>query len=125
MQTGTSYDGLSLERQNALAHAIQSNVPFESRPFAALGQRLGVSEADVLEQLDAWRGEAKLREISAILEGSALGYDSALVAGEVPVARLDEVAAIVNGHPTVTHNYLRNHPYNLWFTIAVPTEMGL
>jgi len=116
---------LPLERQNALAHAIQSNVPFVSRPFAAIGEALGVSEEAVLGQLSRWQSEGKLREVSAILEGSALGYDSALVAGRVPVDRLDEVAAIVNAHPTVTHNYLRNHDYNLWFTIAVPHEMGL
>ncbi len=125
MQTSTNETALSLEQENALAHAVQSNVPFVSRPFAELGKSLGITEREVLAQLERWRGEAKLREISAILEGSALGYDSALVAGQVPVERLDEVAEIVNGHPTVTHNYLRNHAYNLWFTIAVPHQMGL
>ncbi|MBI3204898.1 MAG: hypothetical protein HYZ29_25400 [Myxococcales bacterium] len=123
--TQQSAHGLSPEQQNALAHAIQSNVPFVSRPFSALGDALGLSEEAVLEQLCRWQSEGKLREISAILEGSALGYDSALVAGRVPAERLDEVAAIVNAHPTVTHNYLRNHEYNLWFTLAVPSEMGL
>lgn len=125
MQAVVTQVGLSLEQQNALAHAIQSNVPFVSRPFAELGARLGLAEREVLAQLERWASEGKLREISAILEGSALGYDSALVAGMVPPERLDAVAAIVNQHPTVTHNYLRNHEYNLWFTIAVPTQMGL
>lgn len=125
MQMSTNGAALSSEQENALAHAVQSNVPFANRPFAELGKGLGLTERDVLAQLERWRSEAKLREISAILEGSALGYDSALVAGQVPVERLDEVAEIVNGHPTVTHNYLRNHVYNLWFTIAVPRQMGL
>ncbi|GMV13543.1 MAG: hypothetical protein AMXMBFR56_17670 [Polyangiaceae bacterium] len=125
MQISTNATALSVEQENALAHAVQSNVPFVSRPFAELGKSLGITEREVLAQLERWRSEAKLREISAILEGSALGYDSALVAGQVPVERLDEVAEIVNGHPTVTHNYLRNHAYNLWFTIAVPHQMGL
>lgn len=111
--------------ENALARALQSNVPFVERPFSALGQRLGLSEREVLAAVRRWRDDGRLREISAILEGSALGYDSALVAGTVPAGRLDEVAAIVNGHPTVTHNYVRGHDYNLWFTIAVPFERGL
>lgn len=111
--------------ENALARALQTQVPFVERPFAALGEPLGLSEAEVLRVLRTWREDGRLREISAILEGSALGYDSALVAGKVPEARLDAVAEIVNGHPTVTHNYVRGHEYNLWFTIAVPFEIGL
>jgi DNA-binding Lrp family transcriptional regulator len=66
-----------------------------------------------------------LREISAILEGSNLGYESALVAGTVPDAALERTVEIVNDHPTVTHNYLRDHDYNLWFTIAAPLDPGL
>jgi DNA-binding Lrp family transcriptional regulator len=69
--------------------------------------------------------EGTLREISAVLEGAALGYESALVAGSVPSEEIARVVEVVNAHPTVTHNYLRNHSYNLWFTIAVPREMGI
>ncbi|MDH3519808.1 MAG: hypothetical protein OEM49_05065 [Myxococcales bacterium] len=110
---------------NALMRAIQTNVPFAERPFARLGAELGLGEDEVLEQLRTWCESGVLREISAVLEGGALGYDSALVAGSVPASRLDAVVAVVNGHPTVTHNYLRDHAYNLWFTLAVPHEMGL
>jgi len=116
---------IGLDLSNALAHRVQANVPFTPRPFAQIGDDLGLDESGVIDCLVRWQAEEKLREVSAILEGSALGYDSALVAGKVPETRLDEVAAIVNEHPTVTHNYLRNHAYNLWFTIAVPSEMGL
>lgn len=108
-----------------LAHALQHDVPLVPRPFEALGRPLGLDEAAVIAQLQRWTDDGMLREISAILEGSALGYDSALVAGEVPEARLDDVAEVVNAHPTVTHNYVRDHRYNLWFTIAVPHAMGL
>lgn len=117
--------GLSLAEQNTLAHAVQFNVPFVSRPFAEIGRRVGLPEREVLSELERWQSEGKLREISAILEGSALGYDSALVAGQVPPERLDAVAAVLNAHPTVTHNYVRDHSYNLWFTLAVPVRMGL
>lgn len=116
---------LNEEQTNRLAKLIQGNVPFVTRPFAQLALELGCSEDEVLAQLHAWREAKLLREISAVLEGSVLGYDSALVAGVVPSERLEAVAEIVNAHPTVTHNYLRNHAYNLWFTIAVPHEMGL
>lgn len=108
-----------------LAHQVQRAVPLVERPFLALGEQFGLDEQTVIEIVSGWVDEGILREISAVLEGSALGYDSALVAGEVPMDRLEEVAEIINAVPTVTHNYLRNHRYNLWFTIAVPAEWGV
>jgi siroheme decarboxylase len=115
----------SASLRNDLIRAVQAGVPFDPRPFARLGEAIGASEAEVLAGLRSLTDEKILREISAVLEGSLLGYDSALVAGSVPEDRLERVAEVVNAHPTVTHNYLRNHAYNLWFTIAVPPEMGL
>jgi len=111
--------------RNALLRAIQAGVPFTRHPFAALGEALELSEAEVVAGLRELREQKILREISAVLEGSVLGYDSALVAGEVPLDRLEAAALVVNRHPTVTHNYLRNHRYNLWFTLAVPPRMSL
>lgn len=112
--------------QNDLARAAQKGFPLLPDPFSALGQPLGLSGAEVLAQLQGWTEEGKLREVSAVLEGSALDYDSALVTARVAEADLDRVGAVVSAHPTVTHNYLRDHHYNLWFTIAVPrAEMPL
>ena len=113
------------EQENELARAIQAGVPLVPGPFAALGEAIGESEAAVLETLRAWAEAGTLREISAVVEGSMVGYESALAAAKVPPHRLKEVVAIVNAHPTVTHNYERDHPYNLWFTLAVPHAMGL
>jgi DNA-binding Lrp family transcriptional regulator len=116
---------LSERDGNRLMRAIQADVPFVERPFAAIADPLGLSERSVLDQLRDWTERKLLREISAVLEGAALGYDSALATGVVPDARLDRAVEVVNAHPTVTHNYLRDHGYNLWFTVAVPREMSL
>lgn len=113
------------DARNALARALQDAVPLLARPFHALAERLGTSEKRVMGQLRDWSAEGKLREISGVLEGAALGHDSALACGTVPEEDLDRVVAVVNAHPMVTHDYLRDHRLNLWFTIAVPPEMGL
>lgn len=113
------------DNRTRLIRAVQAGVPFVSRPFEELGQTLGLDETTTLAELRNLSEEGVLREISAVLEGSALGYDSALVAGEVSEQDLERTVGVVNAHPTVTHNYLRNHRYNLWFTIAVPPEMSL
>ena len=117
--------GLTPTEQNALARAVQDSVPLSPRPWDEIGHTLGLHSREVLDQLCTWKEERKLREISAVLEGSLLGYEGALCAASVPEEDLHRVAAVVNEHPTVTHNYRRDHAYNLWFTIAVPRAMGL
>jgi DNA-binding Lrp family transcriptional regulator len=116
---------LSEEERNRLMRAMQAGVPFDERPFACIARDQGLEEGAVLTQLAQWSESGVLREISAVLEGAVLGYDGALVAGTVPDADLERVVEVVNAHPTVTHNYLRNHALNLWFTIAVPPQMSL
>jgi len=116
---------LSTEDRNALIRAIQSEVPLEACPFESIARDLDSTEAAVIEALCELQREKILREISAVLEGNLLGHQSALATGSIPENRIDTVAEIVNAHPTVSHNYLRNHLYNLWFTIAVPPDMPL
>ncbi len=108
-----------------LASAIQKGVPLVARPFEAVGEPLGLNEATVLAALEQWSEDGRLREISAVLEGESFGWESALVAGAIDPDRLEAVATVVGGHPNVTHNYERTHRFNLWFTLAVPPEMGL
>lgn len=109
----------------ALAHAIQRGLPLVSTPFRRIGDEFGLSEHQVLSQLRRWADDGKLREISAVLEARALGYESALVAATVPEYDLDAVAAIVCDHPTVSQVYRCRHDFNLWFDLAVPVEMGV
>jgi DNA-binding Lrp family transcriptional regulator len=111
--------------RDRLIRKVQAGVPFDRRPFEQIGSEIGLTGDEVREELCELHEQGILREISAVLEGSALGYDSALVAGVVSPEDLDRTVEVVNAHPTVTHNYLRDHRYNLWFTVAVPQEMSI
>src|SRR5688500_17598729 len=112
-----------LDRQ--LLNRIQSNFPLAARPFEVLGQPLGLSEEDTLDRMRALKAGRIVRQISAIFDTKSLGYKSSLVAMRVDPERITEAARIINEHPGVTHNYERNHQYNLWFTIAVPPTSDL
>jgi DNA-binding Lrp family transcriptional regulator len=109
-----------------LLNLLQEGVPLVSRPFLALAEKLGTDEETVLNRVRELKKEP-IRQISAIFDTRTLGYKSSLVAAKIPEERLDEAAQIINEHPGVTHNYKRNHDYNLWFTIAVPphSRIGL
>jgi len=108
-----------------LLNAVQWDFPVEPRPYAALGERLGISEPEVRQRIDRIKTAGVLRQLSAIFDTRALGYTSALVAAKIDPDHIDEAAEIVSAHPGVSHNYKRNHAYNLWYTIAVPPGASL
>jgi len=108
-----------------LLNLIQGDFPLVSEPFAALGERIGISAEAVMDRISRLKEMHVIRQISAIFDSRNLGYSSSLVAMKFPKERIDEGAAIINKHPGVSHNYRRNHPYNLWFTIAVPPGRSL
>jgi DNA-binding Lrp family transcriptional regulator len=119
--TGPLTDDAGLEAlDRELLNAVQWSFPLEPRPFAALGERLGITEPEVRARVARVKELGVLRQLSAIFDTRALGYGSALVAAKIEPGRIDEAAAVVSAHPGVSHNYKRNHAYNLWYTIAVP-----
>jgi DNA-binding Lrp family transcriptional regulator len=115
------------ELDKKLLTLIQKEVPVVTRPFAVLGDRLGIAETAVMQRINALKTAHVIRQISAIFDTKSLGYESSLVAARYEPARLDEAAAVISAHPGVSHNYQRDHAFNLWYTIAVaPTSrLGL
>jgi DNA-binding Lrp family transcriptional regulator len=108
-----------------LLNAVQWDFPLVAEPFAELAARLGTTEPDVRARVQRVKDAGVLRQLSAIFDTRALGYSSALVAAKVDPDRVDEAAAVISQHPGVSHNYKRNHAYNLWYTIAVPPGASL
>lgn len=110
-----------------LLDMIQAGIPLVERPFAELAQSLGVDESQVLARIAELKSPPHpiIRQISAIFDTRALGYRGSLVAAKVPEEQVESAAAAVNRHPGVSHNYLRNHAYNLWYTVAVGPDSRL
>jgi DNA-binding Lrp family transcriptional regulator len=108
-----------------LLNRIQSDFPLVSRPYQELGEPLGLAEEDVLARVKQLRADHIIRQVSAIFDTKSLGYKSSLVAMKVAPDRINEAARIINEHPGVTHNYERNHEYNIWYTIGVPPASDL
>ncbi|MEX1008476.1 MAG: AsnC family transcriptional regulator [Acidimicrobiia bacterium] len=118
--TATPGEDRLVDLDRELLNAVQWDFPLEPRPYAVLGERLGIDEPAVRERIARVKQLGVLRQLSAIFDTRALGYGSALVAAKIDPGRVDEAAAVISGHPGVSHNYKRNHAYNLWYTIAVP-----
>lgn len=109
----------------ALLDELQTGLPLESRPFLVVGQKLGLSEDEVVSRLRALLEAGAINRIGPVLSATAMGGKRTLAAMSVPGERLQEVASYVNAFPAVSHNYEREHAYNLWFVIssADPAEV--
>jgi siroheme decarboxylase len=108
-----------------LLNAMQGAFPIEPRPYAAVARALEVPEERVLGRVQELLDERIIRQVTPIFDTRALGYGSMLVAAKVDAEHPWRAAKIVNSHPGVSHNYLRNHEFNMWFTIAVEEDSKL
>jgi siroheme decarboxylase len=115
------------EADRELLNQLQAGLELVREPYAEIGARIGIDEEEVLRRLAVLKRAAIVRQLSAIFDTRALGYASSLVAARYPDDRLFEAAAIVGGHPGVSHNYRRTHAFNLWYTLAVEpgSRLGL
>jgi DNA-binding Lrp family transcriptional regulator len=104
---------------------IQREVPLEREPFAAIGREVGLPQDEVIRRIEALKRSKVIRQISAIFDTRVLGYESSLVAAQIPQEKLNAAAKAINSHPGVSHNYERNNPLNLWYTVAVPPDSRL
>ena len=103
-----------------LLNNIQWSFPLADRPYLEISKQHNISEDEVMNRIAYMKDMGLIRQINAIFDTRRLGYKSALVAFAVKPDKLDYVANEVNKHPGVSHNYERNHDFNMWFTLAVP-----
>ncbi|MBN2107617.1 MAG: Lrp/AsnC family transcriptional regulator [Deltaproteobacteria bacterium] len=111
------------KNEAAVLNYIQRSIPLVQRPFQKIGTETGLSEKAVLEIISRLKQQGIIRNIAAIFNGESLGYQLSLIAFEVPEACLKKAAAAINAHPGISHNYLRAHRYNIWFTLALEKSL--
>ena len=100
---------------------IQSGFPLEPRPYAAIGREVGLSEEEVFARVRGLKARKIIRRLGANFQSAKLGFRSTLCAAKVPDEVFEDFVAEVNRHTGVTHNYLRDHEYNVWFTCIGPS----
>jgi siroheme decarboxylase len=113
------------ELDRKLLNLMQGAFPLEERPYAAVARLSGIGEQEVLERVGRLLAGRIIRQVTPIYDTRALGYSSMLVAAKVDPGHPWRAAKIINAHPGVSHNYLRNHAFNMWFTIATAPDSPL
>ncbi|HEY7266080.1 MAG TPA: Lrp/AsnC family transcriptional regulator [Solirubrobacterales bacterium] len=113
------------ETDKRLMNLLQSSFPLHATPFDEVAAAAELDADEVKSRTQRLLDERIIREITPIFDTRALGYSSMLVAAKVDAENPQRAAKIINSHPGVSHNYLRTHEFNLWFTIATPPDSGL
>ena len=124
-----------LEQQ--ILDLIQDAFPLVERPYKALAEMLNVSEQEAFEAVERLRASGVIRRIGGVYDSQKLGFISRLCAGKVPASSLDfsaepheqtameKFAVAANEVPAITHNYIRSHEYNVWFTVIAENETAI
>ena len=110
------------EKSKALLNLIQANFPLENRPFLKLARELDITEEQVIDIIKELKEQGNIRRLGGIINSKKVGYHSTLCAMKVPLEKIKEVAEVINSYTGVTHNYIRNYPYNMWFTVIAPSK---
>ena len=111
------------ETDKVLLTIVQDELPLTVRPFDELAERLGITYEETMERVQRLHGEGVIRRFGPVLETDKVGLSArTLVLMKVPRERIDEVAGIISGFESVTHNYERNHAYNMWFPLITSSQ---
>lgn len=111
-----NYELSPLDRK--ILNILQQNYPVCVNPYESMARKLEIPEDELLQRLAAMKEAGIIRRIGGIIESKAIGYYSTLCTCRADNDRVEEIAALINEQPGVTHNYLRDHEYNLWFTLT-------
>lgn len=105
-----------------LLNLIQTDFPVVPEPYRVLGEALGIGEDEVIARIRKLIEKGVIRRLGGIFDSRKLGYCGALCAMKVEDERIDQVAGVVNSYSGVTHNYLREHHFNMWFTVLAESK---
>jgi DNA-binding Lrp family transcriptional regulator len=108
-----------------LLNLMQGSFPIAPRPYQHVASQAGIAEEELLSRVQRLLDERIIRQVTPIFDTRALGYSSMLVAAKVDPENPWRAANVINAHPGVSHNYLRNHEFNIWFTIATEPDSPL
>jgi DNA-binding Lrp family transcriptional regulator len=108
-----------------IINELQGGFPLSERPYAEVASRLGTNEDELIRRIDSLLNDGTLSRFGPMFHAERLGGALTLAAMQVPAADFERVAAQVNAHPEVAHNYAREHAFNMWFVLATETPARL
>ncbi len=113
------------EIDKKILNILQKEFPLEEQPYLIVGERCCISEDETISRIQEMKKKGIIRRIGAVFDGAKLGRVSTLCAARVPEEKIESFVQIVNANKNVTHNYRRDHEYNIWFTVSAENAKEL
>ncbi|EMS79360.1 MULTISPECIES: siroheme decarboxylase subunit alpha [Desulfotignum] len=110
------------ETDKTILNLIQLDFPIDARPFRVLAEKLDLTEEELIARIQAMKDLQVIRRIGGNFSPDRLGYYSTLCTAKVPEKKIDLFTRTVNMYAGVTHNYMRDHEFNIWFTFIAPSR---
>jgi DNA-binding Lrp family transcriptional regulator len=108
-----------------LLNLIQTEFPLTREPYAELGRRLGTDANEVMQRIARLMSQRVIRLIGPVMDSRSIGYQTTLVAMRIAETQLGKAEQIIADHPGISHGYERDHNFNVWFTLAVPSNIDI
>ena len=105
----------SIDRR--ILQELQDNFPLEQRPYDIVAERLQMPAGELWDRVQRMLDEGLIRRMGASVDSRKFGFRSTLAAVSVEPQRVDEAAEVIGRFQEVTHSYLRDDVFNIWFTI--------
>jgi siroheme decarboxylase len=110
------------DTDKVILNLIQLDFPIDSRPYRVLAEKIGLTEDVLMDRIRTMKEKLLIRRIGGNFSPDRLGYYSTLCAATVPKEKIDLFTRTVNAYSGVTHNYMRDHTFNIWFTFIAPSR---
>lgn len=102
----------------SIINALQGGFPLSERPYRDAAERLSIDEVELISRIERLLAAGAATRFGPMFNADRMGGAFSLCALAVPPERFEDVAALVNAHPEVAHNYERRHQLNMWFVLA-------
>ncbi|MDD5458025.1 MAG: AsnC family transcriptional regulator [Phycisphaerae bacterium] len=110
------------ELDSSILEALQNDFPLSEKPYGIIAKNLGISCNDLWERIERLTKDGVIRRIGVSLDSRKFSYKSTLAAVSVKSELVEKAAEIISGFPQVTHSYLRDNTFNIWFTIIAQDD---
>jgi len=114
--------GMTDEIDNRILWELQHGFPLEEKPYEVIADRLKISGGKLWSRVRRMLDDGVIRRMGASFDSKKLGFSSTLAAVSVEPRLVERAAAVIGSFPEITHNYLRNDTFNIWFTMIAIDE---
>jgi DNA-binding Lrp family transcriptional regulator len=110
------------ELDRMIVNELQEHFPLQANPYEILADNIGITTEQLWQRVQALVESGVIRRIGFSIDSRKMGYSSTLVAIRIMAERIEEASELIATYPEITHSYLRDDGYNIWFAVIAENK---